>query len=76
MADKEFIDTIKSSHLKGSLNRIKSRINGLKNNSFQSLAVIPSDKKVRDAIDKMSLAELAQSKKVVEARIKKESKAC
>lgn len=73
MADAAFVDIIKAKDLKGALRRIKSRINGLENNSMQSLAVIPSDEKVRRAIDNMAIAELKQTKKDVEARIKGES---
>lgn len=73
MKNETFVDSIKSKDLKGALRRIKSRINGLKNNSLQSLAVIPSDNDVRRAIDSMSLGQLEQAEFQVEERIRKES---
>ena len=73
MKNESFVDTIKPKDLKGTLRRIKRRINGLNNNSIQSLNLIPSDENVRKIIDAMSLAELIQAKIDVEARLRKES---
>ena len=74
MSNDIFVDSIKPSHLKGALRRIKSRINGLRNNSTQSLAVIPADATVRKVIDSMSLDALKLLKSEVESRIRLASK--
>ena len=73
MNDQSFVDSIKSDDLRGALYRVKRRINGLKNNSIQSLKVNPSDKKIRATIDTMSLDELETTRLELEVRIRSES---
>jgi hypothetical protein len=74
MKSESFVDSIKPKELKGALRRIRSRISGLRNNSLQSLAVIPSSKSVCDEIDSMSSARLEQAKTEVGAGIREASK--